>query len=115
MLSIYQGNDKIFTFARKDINGDVITTVPQKIWFTVKKNYDSIGYLFQKTMGYGIEQNADGSWNIRVDAADTANIKPGKYVCDVKIRDEEGREVTVVKPQNFIIADVATTRNNQGG
>ena len=115
MLSIYQGNDKIFTFTRTDVNGNVITTEPQQIWFTVKKDYNSLGWVIRKTLHQGIEQNSDGSWNIRIDAIDTENIKSGKYVCDVKIRDEDGREITIVKPQDFAVVDVATTRNNQGG
>lgn len=115
MLSIYQGNDKIFTFIRKDVNGNVITTTPQQIWFTVKKSYENMSSLISKTLGNGIEQNNDGSWNIRINAGDTLSAKTGKYVCDVKIIDENGREITIVKPQDFIILDVVTTRSSQGG
>lgn len=114
-LSIYQGNDKAFTFTRGDINGHPITTIPQGIWFTVKSSYETIGFVFQKTLGAGINQNDDGSWNIQIDAEDTAELKTGEYVCDVKIQDEMGRQFTIVKPQKFIIADVSTRLGNQGG
>lgn len=114
-LSIYQGNDKAFSFTRTDIQGNLITTVPQGIWFTVKANYENKSFVIQKTLGNGIEQNSDGSWNVLINAEDTANLKTGKYVCDVKIIDEYGKQLTIVKPQDFIIADVATQLRNQGG
>ena len=33
-LSIFQGNDKAFKFIRRDLNGNIISTVPQGIWFS---------------------------------------------------------------------------------
>ncbi len=115
MLSIYQGNDKTFYFYRKDFNGNIINTAPHEIWFSVKERYKDASVVFQKTTGSGIEQNPDGSWNVRVEAIDTANLKPGKYVCDVKIEDEEGRLFTIVRPQEFLIREVVTKVSNQGG
>jgi hypothetical protein len=113
-ISIYQGSDKTFTFSRTDLNGNLIATVPKNIWFTVKQSFESKGFSIQKTLGNGIEQNADGSWKIIVDASDTAELKTGKYVCDVKIRNEHGKEYPIVKPQEFAILDVATRKTNQG-
>lgn len=113
-LSIYQGNDKAFIFTRRDLNGNIITTVPQGIWFTVKSNFANKSFVFQKTLNNGITQNSDGSWTVLINAEDTAEIVPGKYFCDVKIRDEQGREITIVKPQIFAVEDVATMLINEG-
>lgn len=115
MLSIYQGNDKIFRFFRKDYNGNIITSVPQALWFSVKDRYETERVLFQKNIGLGIDQNEDGSWNIKIEPYDTAELKPGKYVCDVKIQDEAGNLFTIVKPQEFLIREVVTRVGNQGG
>ena len=115
MISIYQGNDKNFLFFRKDVNEKIITTRPISMWFTVKTNAKAESYLFQKNLINGISQNENGSWNISVSASDTENIKPGRYFCDVKIQDESGRLLTIVKPQDFIIREVATKVSNQGG
>ena len=114
MISIYQGNDKTFVFTRNDISGNIIKSRPKKIWFTVKAKYENLGFLFQKTMGNGIIQRDDGSWEITIDSTDTANIVPGKYVCDVKIVSELDKEYTIIKPQDFIVMPVATQTNNQG-
>lgn len=113
-LSIYQGNDKAFTFTRRDLNGNIIATVPQGIWFTVKSNFSNKSFVFQKSLNNGITQNSDGSWTVLINAEDTAEINPGKYFCDVKVRDEQGREITIVKPQIFAIEDVATMLTNEG-
>lgn len=113
-LSIYQGNDKVFKFIRRDLNGNIISTVPQGIWFTVKSRLENKSFVFQKSLNNGISQNSDGSWTVSIDAEDTAELTTGKYYCDVKIRDEQGREITIVKPQIFAIEDVATMMINEG-
>lgn len=112
-MFIYQGNDKAFIFTRRDINGEKITSVPQGIWFTVKESFEKIGFIFQKSLNNGITQNANGDWVVLVDAKDTAELNPGKYVCDVKIRNEQGRELTIVKPQIFSVESVATMLKNE--
>lgn len=113
MISIYQGNDKAFVVTRTDMNGNIITTRARAMWFTVKAKYTDIGYLFQKKVGEGISQRDDGKWVITINAEDTALINPGRYVCDVKILNEQGREYTIVKPQEFVIMSVVTQIHNQ--
>lgn len=112
MISIYRGNDKDFVFFRKDTSGNVIGTVPRDMMFTVKKDYMSKLILFSKTLNSGITQNSDGSWNIRIDAEDTKNLDASNektvLVCDVKIIDEDGNNVTIVKPQDFVVLPVVT-------
>ena len=115
MVSIYQGSDKNFTFTRMDVFGNVITSVPNRMWFTVKPKYEDEPFSFQKTLNKGIYQNSDGSWRVEVSASDTAALKPGDYVCDVKVQNESGKEYPIVKPQDFRILPVSTRRINQGG
>lgn len=111
MIEIYQGNDKNFIFSRKNKDGEIITTVPQELYFTVRSNFQG-NILFQKQLNNGITQKSDGSWNIRVDAENTKTLDiPStglKCVCDVKVFDENGEEMTIVKPQDFMILPVAT-------
>lgn len=113
MLSIYQGNDKVFKFTRLDTEKNSIITEPKQIWFTIKKSYENLGFVIQKSLNQGISQNDDGSWSIYIDAEDTATLEPGKYVCDVKIVNEFGAEYHIIKPQDFVIMPVAT--QNRGG
>lgn len=115
MLSIFQGNDKTFILTRKDTTGKIINTLPKDIWFTVKESYENKSIVFQKRLNHGIIQSSDGTWNIQIDAADTAELKTGRYICDVKIIDEKGKNVTIVKPQDFAVIPVVTRLTNQGG
>jgi hypothetical protein len=115
MYSIYRGADKNFILPRVDIYGNLITTVPQNMWFTVKETDENISFVIQKTLGNGITQNTDGEWVITINSADTAELKPGKYVCDVKVKNENGKEYPIIKPQEFVILGAVTLRSNQGG
>ena len=108
MVSIYQGNDKTFVFTRRDVENNVITSIPKERYFSVKEDYDSNNVLINKRKGRGIEQNEDGSWSIKINAIDTSSLNPGKYVCDVKIINEIGDMYHVVRPQEFVIAEVVT-------
>lgn len=112
MISIYKGNDKTFVFFRKDTNGDVITTKPRNMLFSAKKGYSSDLILIRKTFENGITQNEDGSWSIKIDAEDTKSLDVSNekivLVCDVKIIDEYGNNVTIVKPQDFVVLPVVT-------
>lgn len=110
MISIYKENDKAFTFARKNVDGEIITSVPQGLYFTVK---DEKGEeLITKSIDNGISQNADGTWMIMIDSFDTTEIAVGLYQCDVKVKDESGREFTIVKPQTFRVLEAVTLKAN---
>lgn len=116
MLLVYKENDKIFNFTRLNLEGGTIKSVPQGIWFAVrKKNNDET--VFVKSMAdKDIVQLADGSWNIQIKAEDTRDLSySDKYVCDVKIRDENGLEVTIVPLQDFVVGRVAVRLENEGG
>ena len=110
MISIYKENDKSFTFARKRVNGEIIKTVPQGLYCTVKDDIGSV--KISKSLNNGIEQSDDGTWAIMIDSSDTSNIAVGVYRCDVKVKDEIGREFTIVTPQDFKVLDVVTGKEN---
>lgn len=110
-MMIYKENDKVFKFTRRAVGGVAITTVPQGLWFTVKDKNGKV--LISKSLNDGITADSDGNWLISISALDTVEIPAGSYNCDVKVKDEIGREFTIVKPQKFDIADAVTLRENQ--
>lgn len=113
-VSVYQGNDKILLFTRKNKKGEIITSLPQNLWFTLKKATTNTSPILQKKMFNGIEQTLDGSWKIILTHTDTGDMIPGVYTCDVKVKNEVGNEYTIVPPQDFIVKSVVTKRENQG-
>ena len=115
MIKLYRGNNIYLSFQRKNASG-VITTTPQEIYFTFKKNCNNQVALFQKRMTAGeITLDSNNKWTIAISPADTANLDFGKYVCDVKVIDESGHEYTIVPPAVVELAEVATHYNYNEG
>lgn len=112
MVSIYKSNDKQFIVYRRNTKGEIITTKPQEMIFTVKPKLGTSQISIEKRIGAGIEQAEDGGWIISVESYDTQNMRVTEeklvLVCDVKIIDEYGNNVTIVKPQDFVVLPVVT-------
>lgn len=112
MASIYKSNDKKFIVYRRNTEGEIIKTKPQEMFFTVRPKLSSPQIYIDKRIGAGIEQAEDGGWIISVEARDTKNMETTEdrlvLVCDVKIIDEYGNNVTIVKPQDFVVLPVVT-------
>ena len=114
MISIYKENDKTFLFSRIDINGAIIKTKPNGLWFTVRDKKGKT--VIAKSLNDGIVQKKDGSWEILILPSDTTNLEPDdNYFCDIKVLNESNKEYTILKPQTFKIMKVATEKENQEG
>ena len=117
MISIYRGNHSFLGFQRADEQGNVISTTPNNIYFTFKRSFNDSGFLFQKRYkrnGFAtgeITIDVDSVWTINILPEDTASLEFGTYVCDVKIENEEGLEITIVPPQKIKLSEVATHYN----
>lgn len=110
-MKVYRKTNNYFTFVRKDANNDPITARPQELIFSVKESFESEEYIFQKKMTSGdITTNGNGEWQISVLPSDTENLSPGKYVCDVKVFDENGLQFIIVAPQPFEVLDTVTVK-----
>lgn len=110
-MKVYKKTNNYFSFFRKNAAGETILTSPKELYFSVKQNFESDEYVFQKKMTSGdIDMNKDGEWIISILPYDTENLAPGKYVCDVKVIDELGLQFIIVAPQVFEVLDVVTDR-----
>lgn len=97
------------------MDGEIITTIPQAIFFTVREDFEK-PILIQKTLGDGISQNSDGSWTVSINASDTLSVKASitkTYKADVKIIDESGRNITIVAPTEFYVLPVVTIEGTE--
>lgn len=110
-MKVYKKTNNYFSFIRKNSNGEPITTRPQELFFSVKESFESAEYLFQKKMTTGdITTNGEGEWQISVLPSDTEKLLPGKYVCDVKVIDENGLQFIIVAPLAFEVLDTVTVQ-----
>ena len=55
-------------------------------YFSCKQNSQDTEYLFQKGLGYGIAQDENNRFAVRIAPADTQNLEPGQYWYDFEIQ-----------------------------
>lgn len=106
-VSLIRGETKIWKFQRKDGSGNVITSMPDEIYCTIKANYDDNEVLLQKTYTGGDITYASEWWYVNLSATDTLSLMPGKYVIDVKVITDSGASY-IVKPQTLSVRPCVT-------
>lgn len=97
-IEIIQGDTSpIYKFQRKDVNDNVIKTLPQKMWATFKTDHKTDKALFQKCLNDGIEYSVDDYfYRFSIKPEDTANLCYGTYGFDIAIIDENGNKITLL-------------------
>ena len=88
-MTFTRGDSFLFKFQRKNINNEIILTKSQKMWFTVKEDYETKDILIQKSLDNGIEFANDGYYHIEIRPNDTRNLDYGIYVCDIQIESKK--------------------------
>lgn len=81
-----RGDIRPIHFDVKDPTGEPTEIQFDEIYFTVKKDYNSTEYLFQKRLSDGtIEPDINGGYNLVINAEDTDRLKYGGYVFDIEL------------------------------
>ena len=109
-MRIIRGDNKTFTFQRKDADGEVITEKPNKIYLTVKQNEYQKQALIQKTFDDGIRFEED-TYYVDFVPEDTDDLSFGEYVYDIEIIN--GDIVKTIKKDTFIIESEVTHKENE--
>ena len=114
-ISVVQGDtSKIYKFTRKDAEGNVITTLPLKMWMTFKETTKCGKALFQRTMGDGIAfSHDDNCYRFQLQPEDTENLGYGEYAFDIKIVNEKGDKKTILEDGVLEIKDHCTHKQNE--
>ena len=95
-LSQVRGDSKAYQFQRFNKNTKkVITIKPDTLYMTVKKNYDTKDYLFQKKKEDFVIDD-DGTYHFEIQPHETDNLKYGKYVYDIQAT-TDGKVTTILK------------------
>lgn len=83
-LEMTKGDTLSFGFKLKDLGQNLASA-----YFTVKNNYDDEEYIFQKSLGNGIQlDHIDGTdyyFKVRVAPNDTKYLEPKNYYYDLEI------------------------------
>lgn len=84
MIEIIRGDTLPLCFTRKDKDGETITTLPDKVYFSVKKNYKTEDTIIQKTLD-DITIDADSVYHFVIEPSDTDALKYDDYVYDIEV------------------------------
>lgn len=109
-MRIIRGDNKTFTFQRKDADGEVITEKPNKIYLTIKQNEFERKALIQKTFDNGIRFEED-TYYVDFLPEDTDDLNFGEYVYDIEVIDNDYKNT--IKKDVFIIESEVTHKENE--
>lgn len=107
-LTVVRGDTKQLSFCRKDDDGNAITTIAEKIYFTVKKSNLPTEYLLQKTISDMTFDN-DGTYHFKLEASDTESLATGTYKYDIQVN-VDGKKKTISKG-NLVVKNRTATKN----
>lgn len=109
-IQLTRGDTERYKFQCKDSAGEVILTIADKMFFTVKKTSDSIAVIKKKLSDMTFD--AEGFYHFTIEAADTERLEAGTYVYDIEVT--RGTVVTTIsKGQVQIQSDVTTPEDKR--
>lgn len=112
-IEIIRGDTKKLKFQRKSTTNEVITEKPDKMYFTVKKDYYSKNIIIQKTLDKDIIYKEDDNYYyLTIEPFDTNELNYGNdYVFDIEVI--TGDNVKTIAKGNFIIEKEVTFAENE--
>lgn len=88
-MRFYKGDSFSFSFMRLTQDDEIITTVPDKMRFTVKEDYNSKNVSIVKTLESGIKYDENNYiYTVDIEPGDTANLPFGAYIYDIELNDK---------------------------
>ena len=113
-ISIVQGDTSCtYKFQRKYDDGSVITTLPEKMWITFKKNYGCKETIFQKTLNNGIDFDEEHYYKFKLMPEDTCNLCCRDYGFDIAIINERGEKKTLLNDGVLRLEEHYTHKENE--
>lgn len=112
-IELVQGDTSpVYKFQRKNDDGTIITTLPQKMWITFKRSCSCEDALFQKTLEDGI--TFDGEfYKFQLKPEDTCHLPYGTYGFDIAIINEAGEKKTLLNNGELEIVKHYTKKCNE--
>lgn len=114
-IEVIQGDtSEVYKFQRKDAQGNVIKTLPSKMWITFKKTTMCKECLLQKTLENGISYSEeDNYYRFQLSSEETGNLDYGTYGFDIAILNENGAKKTLFNNGSLEIVTHYTHKNNE--
>lgn len=115
-MNFTRGDTHKFKFHRLDANQEIIETVADEVWFTVKENFNTDVKLIQKTLTAG-EINFDDQYyyHVTIEGSDTSGFTYNKlYVYDIQVM-QSGVIKTIAKGTISVTEEVTFEVGVQNG
>lgn len=120
-LEINKGNSVSIKVQFKDFKNQIFVLEKNAIvYFTVKENFSTDEYIFQKTINNGIEFDEESNaYIVKIEIDDTENLDYKDYVYDIAFTRNSGlgsanlKEKTTALIGKFIVGPVATFKQNE--
>ncbi len=93
-LNLTRGDTGFFSFPRKDAEGNLITTAPREMYFTIRLGWNAPTVIVQKTLA-DMTFGEDNHWHVVIEPEDTETLAYHTYVWDVEVKD--GYTKTIAK------------------
>ena len=108
-MELTRGDSKALYFRRMS-KGQPILTEANKVYFTVKKNYDIEEALFQKTKD-DMTFDEEGYYHFTINPEDTNNLDYGDYVYDIEVK--TANYTKTISKGTLSITKEVTHKNNE--
>ena len=110
-ISMIRGDTAKFHFQRLDADGEVITTRPDKLYFSVKNKPQNYSVIFQKTID-DMEFDEEYEWHFTIEPTDTNKMPfPSNYCYDIEVIDSGVK--TTIAYGDFVLLPEVTHYNNE--
>ena len=110
-LSQTRGDTRGYYFKRIDGDGQVITTAPNSLYFTVKSSFFTQQVVFQKKLE-DMTVDEDGTYHFVIEPKDTESLDYGSYVWDIQVTQDN--VVTTIAKGTLNLTHEATWASNEG-
>lgn len=109
-LQMIRGDTAKYKFQRLDAAGQVITTMPDFLYFTVKETVNKLAIVFQKTLD-DMTVDQDGTYHFTIDPKDTNGLQYGDYAYDLEVIADDIK--TTIAIGTFTIKPEVTWAQNE--
>lgn len=109
-MKITRGDTAQFKFQRLDSEGNPITTQPQKLYFTVKRNYIDKEVMLQKTIG-DMTFDEEFYYHFTIEPSDTDNLMYTDYVYDIEVVQQDYKQT--ISKGTFTVSEEVTHADNE--
>ena len=111
-MRLTRGDTKYFKFARKDAEGNIITERAEKLYFTVKPDFDEDEVVIQKTID-DMTFDEDGWYHFVLEPDDTNYLEFSAYVYDIEVYIPSRDYVQTIAKGYFILDKEVTHKRNE--